>query len=293
MIALWSIVGVLVVALVGTATWWFTSGRYRTVPDVANQSTAAATQTLTDDDLKPDITTAHDNKVPAGHVIRTKPAKGEEALRGDTVQVVVSEGRPRVPDVRAGATQDETKEAIQSQDLLPDFDDGQNQYSDKVEKDKVITTNPPPGSEWDINTRVVIIVSKGRQPKPVPDVRDKPRDEAFSELQDEGFEPVEGEATFDAEIEGGHVIRTDPPAGEKPKGDDRKVTVYLSTAVRVPDLNGQTTSDARKTLTDLGLDVDVQRPFGGGGDGGRVFEQSPGGSSLVEKGSKVTLYVFG
>lgn len=292
MITMWSIVGVLVVALVGGTTWWFTSGRYRTVPDVANRTSSEAQAALTGSDLKPDIKTAHDNKVPAGHVISTKPAKGAEVLRGDTVQLIVSEGRPKVPDIRDGATKEEAEEALRSQDLRPDYDDGKNQYSDKVEKNKVVTTDPPPGSELDINTRVVIIVSKGRQPKPVPDVRDKPRDEAFSELQDEGFEPVEGEATFDPEIEGGHVIRTDPPAGEKPKGDDRKVTVYLSTAVRVPDLNGKTAREARQALTDLGLQVDIQAPFGGN-ENSRVFQQSPGGNALVEKGSRVTVYVFG
>jgi serine/threonine-protein kinase len=132
LITLWSIVGVLVVAMVGTTTWWFTSGRYRTVPDVADQSSLAAQQALTDNDLKPEVRTAHDNKVPAGHVIRTDPATGAEVLRGDTVQVVVSEGRPRVPDI-SGQTVEEATAAIKSQDLRPDRDDGQNQYSGKVE----------------------------------------------------------------------------------------------------------------------------------------------------------------
>ncbi len=291
-ITMFSIVGVLVLALAGTATWWFTSGRYRTVPDVTSQTRDAAISTLTDSDLKPDIQLAHDNKVPVGHVIRTRPAKNQEMLRGDTVTVVVSSGRPKVPDIRPGSSKDDVAKTITSQDLRPDYDDGQNEFSDDVPKDAVITTNPEPGTELDIGSRVVIVVSKGREPKPVPDVRDKEKDDAFETLKDAGFDPVEGDPVFDPNIESGHVVRTDPPAGTKPKGDDRKITVTLSTAVRVPDLNGKSAGEAQQILSGLGLRADLQRPFGGG-DGGRVFQQSPGGNTLVESGSTVTLYLFG
>jgi beta-lactam-binding protein with PASTA domain/serine/threonine protein kinase len=289
MITMWSIIGVLVLALVGTTTWWFTSGRYRTVPDVANQTRTAAEATLTGDDLKPDVETVHHNTVAPGLVVGTDPAPGKEVLRGDQVKLLVSVGRPKVPDVRAGADRAEVAQQLKDADLTPDYDDGRNEFSDDVAKGTVITTDPAPGEVLDIGSRVVIVVSKGREPKPVPDVRNDSKDDAFEQLRDEGFEPVEGPQEFNPDVEGGHVIRTDPGAGKKIEGDDRKVTVTICNAITVPDVRNRSTDDAQKQLRELGLEVELQS-FGGQR---RVFEQSPGPGTRVEPGSKVTLIVFG
>lgn len=291
LITMFSIVGVLVVALVGTTTWWFTSGRYRSVPDVANKTSTEAEKLLTDNDLKANIETARDNTIPAGMVIRTDPAKGAEVLRGDQVTLFVSAGRPKVPDVPRGSDKAEAEALLKSQDLVPDYDDGKNDYANDVPKGKVITTDPPPGTELELGKRVIIVISNGREPKPVPDVRNEEKDDAFEQLQDDGFEPVEGTAEFDPQIEGGRVIRTDPKAGTTPTGDDFKVTVILSNAVTVPDLSGRRADEAQEELEKLGLRVEFQS-FGGG-NRGRVFQQSPGADSRVEAGSTVTLFLFG
>jgi serine/threonine-protein kinase len=288
-IALWSIVGVLVLALVGTTTWWFTAGRYRTVPSVAGKTGVEAEELLRSNDLDPKVKNQRDNKVPAGTVISTDPAEGERILRGDPITLVVSTGRPVVPNVQAGMEYAQVETLLKDQDLVPAVDDGQNRFNNDVEKGKVITTNPQPGTQLDIGTRVVIVLSNGREPKPVPDLRNKPRDDAFEELQELGFEPEEGEAQFDADIEGGRVVRTDPGAGKKPAGDDRKVVVILSNAVTVPDLRGRTVDEAEDQLDELGLEIDVQSLSG---RDGRVFQQSPEPNSRIEPGGRVTVGVF-
>jgi serine/threonine-protein kinase len=292
MIALWSVVAVLALALVGTTTWWFTSGRYRTVPSVAGKTAAEAEQLLTDNDLKADIQSRHSNTVANGMAIGTDPATNAEVLRGDQITLLVSTGKPKVPNVQAGVDVAEAEKQIREQDLRPDRDEGKDQFSNSVPKGKVVTTDPQPGEELEIGKTVFIVVSKGREPKPVPDVRGKSRDDAFDELRQDGFDPVEGQAAFDPDVEGGHVVSTDPEAGTKVDGDDRKVTVVLSNAVTVPDLTGRSVRDARKQLQELGLQVDVQRPLGGG-EGGRVYGQDPPANSRVEANSKVTIYIFG
>ena len=293
LITMWSIIGVLVLALVGTTTWWFTSGRYRTVPNVANQAQSEAERILTASDLKPSIESAHSNTVAAGMAIGTDPGQGQEVLRGDEVKLIVSKGRPKVPVIDAGMSVAEAENRIRAQNLVPDRDDGQDRFSDDVAKGQVITTNPQPGTELEIGKRVVIVVSKGRQPKPVPDVRNKTKDEAFQELQDDGFEPVEGEAEFDPDVEGGRVIRTDPEEGEKPEGDDLKVTVILSNAVTVPDLGGRSAGEAQDTLEGLGLEVRFESFTGQANRDSRVFSQDPGANNRVEPGSTVVVRVFG
>ncbi|GAB1514255.1 Stk1 family PASTA domain-containing Ser/Thr kinase [Actinophytocola sp. KF-1] len=288
-IALWTAIAVVVLALVGTSTWWFTSGRYRTVPNVAGMATSEAERQLQNNDLNPQIKTEHHNDVKAGTVIRTTPASGEEMLRGDQVTVYVSLGRPKVPEVRAGANEDEVSDLIRKQGLRPEKDDGKNQYSDDVEKGKVVTVDPQPGTELRLGAPVIIVISKGPEPKPIPDVRNMTRDEAFTALTDAGYQPQDGPPEFAADIEAGRVVRTDPQIGQTVEGDQKVVTVFVSNAVTVPDVGNRSVDEAKAILSGLGLQVDVQA-FGGGG--GRVIAQNPAPNSKVEPNSKVTIWAI-
>ena len=286
-IVLWSTVAVLVLALVGTTTWWFASGRWRTVPVVAGLSQPEAETKLTENDLKPQIELKRDNTVPKGEVIGTDPGEGQEILRGEPIKLIVSMGRPRVPKVNPGSEVAAAEKRIKDANLVPDRDDGQNQYSENVPKDKVLDVNPPAGTELEIGKRVVIVLSKGPEPKPVPDVRNKTRDEAFDELRSKGFEPVDLPGEFSPDVDGGRVIRTDPVAGTKLE-DDKKVSVVVSTAVTVPDLTGRSAEEATSMLAQIGLQIEV-RGFGGGN---RVVGQQPGGNSRVAPNSKVVVLVL-
>jgi serine/threonine-protein kinase len=289
-IVLWSVIAVVVLSLVGTTTWWFASGRYRTVPEVAGLAKLDAEAKLIDSDLKPKVENRLHNTVEAGTVIGTDPAQGKEMLRGDPITLIVSSGRPKVPDVARGADKAVADKAIRDQQLRPDTDDGVNRYSDDVKKNQVIELRPQPGTELKIGERVVVVLSKGPEPKPVPDLRNKTRDEAFTELTNQGFTPKELPAEFSADVDGGRVIRTDPEPGKKLEGDDKTVGVVLSTAVTVPQLTDRSVDEARAMLTGLGLQMDLQ--VFGGGNGSRVLVQQPGAGSRVEPGSKVTVWAL-
>ncbi len=287
-IVLWSLAAVLALALIATATWWFTSGRYSTVPDVAGKDRVKAEQLLNDNDFKVEIKNAWSDDVEAGKVIGTEPKAGAELLRGDTVRVVLSSGPPVVPDVRPGTTVDDAKQAITNVGLQPGVDDGKREFSDDVPKGKVVRLDPEGGTPLRLGQRVDIIVSKGAEPKPVPDLRGKTRDEAFAALQDAGFTPVDGEQQFDQDIDGGKVIGTDPPADTVPEGDDKQVKVITSNAISVPDVSNRNPQEAQAALQQLGLQVQVQQ-FGGAG---RVFGQNPGANSRVQPGTTVTLFTI-
>jgi beta-lactam-binding protein with PASTA domain len=284
-VVLWSLAAVLALALIATATWWFSAGRYATVPDVAGQPVESAEDTLAKADLQIETRNEWNNTVASGEVIKTEPAKGAELIRGDTVVVVVSNGPPRVPDVGPGATVEDAKAQIRNAGLQPGVDDGNQEFSDEVPKGKVVRLDPNAGTTMRLGERVEIIVSKGAEPKPIPDLRGKSKDEAFDELEDLGLEPVEAQPQqFDPDIEGGDVIGTNPGPGIfLEPGTEIQVTV--SNAVTVPDLANQNPQDAAKALQDLGLQVQVQQ-FGGAG---RVFGTNPGANSRVPPGSVVIL----
>lgn len=285
-VVLWTLVIVLALALGGTTTWWFTAGRWATVPDVAGKSADDATKALLDADLKADQTHEWSDTVKAGIVIRTEPGSGKDVLRGDSVKLVVSSGQPRVPDVQPGTSLDAAKQAITDAQLTPDTDDGANTYDDNVPAGKVLGLDPPGGTPVKLGERIVIILSKGPEPKPIPDLHNQTKDDAFQALQDLGYEPYELPQEFAGDVEAGRVVRTDPPANQFP-GDDKRVGVVLSNAIKVPDVSQQPRQNAEDALHAAGLDVDVQSL---GGDG-RVFAQNPPANTLVQPGTKVTIWV--
>lgn len=288
---LWILVMLLLGGLVGAGAWWLGSGRYTTVPQTAGLSQSRAEQVLTGADLEPSFTKRSDNAVPAGTVISTDPRAGTEALSGDEIKVLVSTGKPTVPDVAAGTSVADAERAIRSAGLQPRQDNSANVYDGNVPEGKVLRLNPSPGTEVRINSAVTIVLSKGPPPQPVPDVAGMGTQEAFAALRNAGFRPYAAGEQFSAQVPGGRVISTDPSAGTTvDTGESPRVGVVVSNAVQVPSLRGEELSSARKQLRQAGLQVSV-RQFVPSSDS-RVVNQSPGGGSLVEPGSTVTLVAF-
>ncbi|MCT2584078.1 serine/threonine protein kinase [Actinophytocola sp. S1-96] len=286
-VVLWSIAAFLVVAIVAVTTWWFVDGRWSTVPDVSGQLNSEAQEVLRENDLQPKVEYRADNEIESGVVIGTEPAGGTDVLRGEPVTLVVSSGKPKVPDVRPGATVEEAEQAIRDAQLQPGLDDGINEHSDDVAEGRVIRLEPAAGTPVSVNQRVEIVVSKGPAPKPVPDLRGKSRDEAFQALEDLGFNPVELGQEFDPGVDGGAVVRTEPAVGEVLEaGTD--VGVVLSNAITVPDLSGRSAEDATAALAELGLQINVQAL----GGTGRVFGQSPSPGNRVEAGATITVFTI-
>jgi eukaryotic-like serine/threonine-protein kinase len=286
-IVLWSVVSVLVLAIVATTTWWFADGRWRTVPNVSGMDIVKAQETLESSDLKGELKRVPDNTIEAGVAIRTDPASGLDVLRGGTVTLVVSSGRPKVPDVPEGVTIEQAEQAIRAAQLNPATDDGANEHHDTVEKGKVIRLDPPGGTQMNLNQRVEIVVSLGPAPRPVPDLRGKTLDEALAALREAKFEPEELEPQFDGEIEGGRVIGTSPATGNVLEAGT-KVGVVVSNAVTVPDVGGRSADEAVAMLAELQLPAQIQE-FGGRG---RVIGQNPPASSKVPPGTPVTIFTF-
>jgi beta-lactam-binding protein with PASTA domain/tRNA A-37 threonylcarbamoyl transferase component Bud32 len=276
---------VLAIALIGTTTWWFTSGRYSTVPDVAGMERADAEQKLTDSDLKVEYETVKSNDVEAGKVISTDPAAEAEVLRGGTILVTLSGGLPTVPDVSPGVSVDQAKDAIKDMGLQPGVDDSKREFSDEVDEGRVIRLDPEPGTQLKLGERVEIIVSKGAEPQPIPDLRGKTRDEAFAALEAIGLKPVDTDQQFDQDIDNGKVIGTDPPANVTPEPGS-EVKVVTSNAITVPDVNNQSAQAAQQILQSAGLQVQVQQL----GGAGRVFGQNPGAGSRVPPGSTIIIF---
>lgn len=298
-VALWTVLALLLVGGAG-GVWWL-NARWIPVPALAGMTKAEAGQVLRTTDLAPKFTRELHNTVPQGTVIRSTPSGGSEALPGDTVIVVVSAGRPVVPDIPAGTPPNKAERMIREAQLTPRMDASANRYSSGVPEGSVITVAPKPGTEANIGDPVTLVLSKGPPPTPVPELAGKTKEQAFELLRDKGFEPFVKERKFSEKVAGGRVIKTNPPAGTRGGIDDSmRVGLYISTAVKVPSVLGKSIKDATEILTEEGLKpkfkgvLDRGNGNGNGNDRDRdrfglVIGQKPAPGTLVKPGSTIKL----
>ena len=156
-----------------------------------------------------------DDKVPAGCVISTRPAKGEPLRENDKVTLVVSAGKqPRMEDY-VGQDGEETKNALLNMEIGLEVEI-ENEFHETIEAGKVISTDPAEGKFLDFNDKIVIVVSKG--PEMVSAVLPaqmvgKELTEAVNILKSKGFETYVTEDVESNEPQGtvvGYYIQSEP-----------------------------------------------------------------------------------
>ena len=168
------------------------------------------------------------------------------------------------------------------------------EYSSDVEEGKVISQDPAYMDGYTVkeNSTVKIAVSLGENIKTVPDVVGKTRDEATKAIEDEELkaEVVEEAST---KVEAGCVIRQDPEENKELNAGET-VKIYVSTGTKqitMEHVVGQAEDTAKKTLTDLGFEVNVVYEEDTSKDNGVVLRQSLDAGRTVDEGTEVTLTV--
>ena len=200
------------------------------------------------------------------------------------------QGGPQVtiPDVRGMEEQAAVAE-LERVGLDPEVEE---RFHDTVPRGEVITTEPPPRTEVDEGSQVVVLVSRGARPVGVPNVVGETQEEATNILQDAGFEV--GVSEQESEVPEGQVIAQDPEAGERARPGDT-VTITVSTgppAVEVPGVICASIGDAQARLAEAGLESNVAPGQRSNEDcePGTVAQQSPAAGATVEQGTVVTLF---
>lgn len=166
-----------------------------------------------------------DDTVPAGTVIGTDPVGGSELAPDSTVTVVVSKGEEMfaVPKLN-GLSKDKAEDALNKADLkLGKVDE---EYSDSVDKDTVISVSKKSGDELSKDTKVDLVVSKGVKPTPVPNVEGLTFDAAYATLAKRGFR-VGKDEVFSDDIPKGKVVSQWPKSSEA-KPYDSLIIVRVS-----------------------------------------------------------------
>jgi serine/threonine-protein kinase len=167
-------------------------------------------------------------------------------------------------------------------------------FSLNVPRGSVIATDPAPGKRIRDNGTVTLTVSKGPQVVRVPTVAGRTLATARTELKDAGLTPGAVKRTYSDDVPNGQVISTDPAGGsDHAPGTPVTITVSRGAPVEVPDVIGDSVSDAQQSLEEAGLKVVLApgKVFSDEADADSVALVSPDVGSEVGTGDTVTITV--
>lgn len=283
---IWAAAVTVLTLIVGVGGWWLGVGRYTAVPPIAGMDSEKAAAVLAEAGFETVLRQKASDTVPVGGVVGSDPSAGSKITKGSTVAVLVSNGKPRVPEVQPGDQVTAVNQAIRDAGLQP-VDAGE--ANSTAPKGSVARVDPAPGTILPMGAQVKVYKSKGSQPVNVPDVKGRSTDDATRALTQAGLAVRETRTQYDKAVESGKAIGTDPAVGTTVQSGD-SVVLLVSNAVRIPAVIGQTVSSARSELQQLGLQVEVKSLSNS--DNSRVIGQVPGFGSHVEAGSTVTLNAF-
>lgn len=256
------------------------------VPRLTSLPLARAEQAAAHVDLvAKETSTAWDASVPAGYVIAQSLQAGRHERAHTVVDLEVSRGVEPVPiPSLAGDSRVEAIRTLTAGHLRHSL---VYSYSEAVRNGNVISWSPR-GKDVAPNTTVVVWISAGPPPRPVPVV---PQTDTFKQAQQllvsYGFKVVKDTA-YSLSIGEGLVISTSPAhsAGSQPYGSIVHVTISLGPrSFRIPPVADETVKQATQQLEALGFSVKVY------GFGDTVLTVFPYAGTLVRQGTVVYLYV--
>jgi eukaryotic-like serine/threonine-protein kinase len=261
------------------------------VPDVVGDDVQAASAELRAAGLETEIVRTTSGR-PVDQVVAQDPGGGGEADEGSTVTLTVSRGpgQVAVPSVD-GLGEQKASAQLTNAGLVV----GRvvRQADDSVPDGRVIRTSPAAGTTVDKGTEVTLVVSSGPQQVAVSDVVGLTADEARQTLSGQGLTVSVAEEGSD-EVDPGTVLRQDP-AGGTAVDPGTTVTIVVARAIPtvvVPDLLGQSGTEASDTLTAAGLEPrESQQTVTDPTQDGIVLDQRPAAGTEVKEGAPVRIVV--
>ncbi len=288
----WALGTLLVLAAVAAAVLLLQPAGKVSVPDVGGQSEAAASSSLRRAGLSPDPSLQPSSTVPSGLVIRQSPAAGTRVEKGSKVSIVVSGGPASAPvtDVE-GLSASEALAKLRKAGFKPR---ATKETSSTVPAGKVIGTNPPAGTEKQLGSPVVVLVSSGPAPVKVPDVTGQSLSAAEATLTNANLKLGTVTKRTSSSQAPETVLAQSPKTGASVKAES-KVDLVVAQAPKetaVPDVVGESQTLALVALGQAGFKPkSTNQQTGEASQVGMVLRQTPAAGSQAPKGSVVTIVV--
>ncbi|MEU4086006.1 Stk1 family PASTA domain-containing Ser/Thr kinase [Streptomyces aureus] len=258
------------------------------VPNFVSQSLQDAQDMADNRDLKLAPTRKPCEKEPKGNICSQNPAFGSKVHKGDTINVVVSTGVPKVtvPDV-TGLTFEKAKSQLEGKGFTVEK---KTQESDQT-PGVVISQDPKGDKEAAKSSTVTLTVATEKKQSTVPDVTGKSCDEAKAQMTANNLvgECVDTDTADPNQV--GKVIQTTPTANSQ-ADPGSKVQIQVGKAKQqstVPSVVGKTVAEARQILQGAGFN-NIQFAQGSdGSDDARVINQDPQANSPVDSPDNTTV----
>lgn len=281
---------VLIVAIAAIAGFMLMNGgKQAQVPDVVGKTYEEARIMIEDAGFKVgERSTEYDDEVESGLVLRQTPGANSQAPEGSEIDLVISQGSEQVevPDV-LGMTESEARKEFSAKGFILDNIDVEE--SEDVEKGKIISQDPQPGTKANSGSMVSIVVSGGVEEQNVPDITGKDVEEARAIAEDAGFTIQQGRSEASDTVPEGSIILQDPKAGDKAKKGS--IIYYrISTGpsnISIESFVGSDSAYAIGRLEGAGFKVSVTEKYSDE-PAGRVIAQS---TTAAKKGSTIKLTV--
>ena len=287
----WAPLLLILALLIGGGAWYQFTGSYEVVPPVTSLTVDEATVILAPLELGVEVVEEFSEDIPAGVIIRTEPASGENARKGSPVKLFVSKGQERyiIPSDLAGQ---DPKDATSALEALTLVISGTNEVFDElIPVGKVVSTEPVGGTSVKRETPVTVLVSKGPAPVEVPPIIGTLITDATTALGALGLTTETIREDFD-DSPAGTILTTDPiPGTTVPKGTIIKVVLSKGPVlVDVPNVVGMDVATATTTLQSAGFQVKTVNKLTVA-ILNKVYSQNPASGSKSPKGSVITLEI--
>lgn len=184
-----------------------------TVPSLANLSLDDAKNKLKNAGFKiGKIIQEHNKDILSGYVIRTDPKAESKQLKGIIINIFVSDGLVKLPDVH-NKTKEEASAILQELGLNVTYEEKEaDQNADPATYDRVVDQFPASDTDIQQHSTVNLIILIPSKKVAVPDVTNMTQETAVKTLENAGLKTqIVLEASTTVTV--GMVIRTDPSSG--------------------------------------------------------------------------------
>lgn len=206
-----------------------------------------------------------------------------------------------VPDLR-GMSQSQAQSALENANLK--LGDITTAHSSKVDKNRIISSDPSQKAEVAANSNVNIILSSGPKRFTLDDYTGETYSDVAKDLRKKGF-TVHQVKESSTSVAKGEILDQDVEAGSKVVPSNTTIIFSVSkgatnansyssapkSQISVPSVAGMTEAQANATLRANGFGVNSQTAASDSVEKGNVISQSPGSGTQLNKGDTVTITV--
>ena len=199
-----------------------------------------------------------------------------------------------VPNV-VGLAREEAEQKVKEANLV--FEVLSEEYNAEVEENHVISQEPKYMENYNKvkeNTTVKVVISKGTEKAKVPNVKGKEKEEAIQLIEAAKLKAEVIEETSKTVKEGYVISQETDPDTEVNAGDTVIIHVSTGTGIKqvtMIDVTGKTEADAKKSLEDMGLVVNIGYSEDTSKDNGIVLKQTVEVGKVIDEGTTVTITV--